>query len=339
MIPKSNMFDKYLKADFVVGDIERLRTEVLKKPSWDAIYALSYGTLVAQKYAWSRPNRVERLILESPVARQRDFRDAERTIVLAKLRNIYNLISSVDSAPCDCTNRRGQLKVEVNFAGILDAGDNFCFLRGSSTPETDNRISTITKKLDDIYKRLEQEYAALGFVTENYDDLKNDAGFANSFPYPEEFFTALRQLQSRGAPQNKNSLLFGDLVRKQIDSAIVAGYYASLSDDEAKNMQARHFPKSQPTDPFLRFAMHRRCIENKIYSKRLDEARNNLSRVPETESERALYVFGLHDGMQPGVFSIINGGMASDEKCITTDRLTQFQSSTSNQHIDRKSVV
>jgi pimeloyl-ACP methyl ester carboxylesterase len=330
LVPSSNTFDQYLKADFVLGDIERLRTEVLKQPRWDAIYALSYGSIIAQKYAWRYPEKVERLILESPVSRQSDYRDAERSLVLKKLRNIYNWISSTDSVPCDCRDRSNSLKVSIQpTAKLLDPGDNFCFLRGASSAETENRIAAVTAQLDGIYKRLQQIYGALGFVTENFDDLRNDNAFSKSFPYPKEFFLALKDLQSRGAPEDENALLFGDIVRAQVDAAMVAGYYSSLSLVQAQEMQQNDFPRAEPTDPFINFAEHPRCVASQLYAKRLDEARSNLrGRDRDTESERALYVFGLHDGTQPGVVSIVNRVPVAGSVCVTSNQLNQFQSST-----------
>src|SRR5215831_19370859 len=52
-IPIDNSYDRFLRARFVVEDIERLRRETLKDDNrpWDVIYAHSWGTVVAQQYA------------------------------------------------------------------------------------------------------------------------------------------------------------------------------------------------------------------------------------------------------------------------------------------------
>ena len=214
-INKSNTFDRFLKAEFVVSDIERLRAEVLDGRNWDAIYALSYGTVIAQQYAWAHPENVGRLILESPVARQRDFRQPARKVGLDNLRKIYTLISFDSSTPCDCSFKPDKLRARnIKFTDNLVAGDNFCLLRGSSAEERDSTIERITAQLENVYEKLETEYGNLSIVTENYEDLKDDGKFREDFPYPKEFFAALRQIQSSGAPQDENALLFGDLVQQ-----------------------------------------------------------------------------------------------------------------------------
>ena len=101
-IPLPSSDDKYLRAKFVVGDIEQLRKEVLGKDGeWDAIVGLSYGTVVAQLYAHTHAAMVRRLILISPVDRHHDTQEARKRIVFDNLDNIYNLIRSKDPSLCD----------------------------------------------------------------------------------------------------------------------------------------------------------------------------------------------------------------------------------------------
>ena len=79
VIPESNDYDQFLRADYVVEDIETLRKRLTGECAtwdvpdwklqrrellpWDAIYAHSWGTIVAQKYAAKYPNMVRKLIL------------------------------------------------------------------------------------------------------------------------------------------------------------------------------------------------------------------------------------------------------------------------------------
>ena len=65
VVPPSNLYDKYLRAEHAIEDIEKLRAGVLettrgeKKP-WDAIYGFSYGTVLAQRYARKYPEEREK---------------------------------------------------------------------------------------------------------------------------------------------------------------------------------------------------------------------------------------------------------------------------------------
>ena len=98
-------------------------------------------------------------------------------------------------------------------------------------------------------------------------------------------------------------------------------------------MQANNFPPSEPSDPFLRLATDPKCTQSKTYSKRLEEARKNYKDEPLVESQRALYVFGLHDGMTPWLLDIVGkGGSTADADCITTANFVAFKDSTSDEH-------
>ena len=88
-IPPANVFDKYLRAEFVVEDIEQLRTTILgAEKTWDAIYAVSYGSVIAQQYAQRYPNKVKKLILVPPVPRHKDTEQATRNQALSNVRKV-----------------------------------------------------------------------------------------------------------------------------------------------------------------------------------------------------------------------------------------------------------
>ncbi|MGH7828199.1 MAG: alpha/beta fold hydrolase, partial [Candidatus Binatia bacterium] len=105
LVERSNRYDKYLRAEYVIKDIERIR-EALKIKTWDAIYAHSWGTIVAQQYArmsedlsnaerMGNPERgagnlVEKLILSAPVARRRKVTENDRNaMILSNIKEIY----------------------------------------------------------------------------------------------------------------------------------------------------------------------------------------------------------------------------------------------------------
>lgn len=335
-IPGSNSCDVFLSAEFVVGDIERLRTKILGTTrKWDAIYALSYGTVIAQQYAWKHPDNVKRLILESPVARHKDTRQAGMKIALDNLERVYNLFSSSDSTPCDCTVRTLKAKIEFNGdpEDWIERGDNFCFLRNQSSGESHEQpISMIRSRLEAIYTSLENQYGALGFVTEQYDDLQ-DTGFRDEFPYPEEFFVALRRLQSFGAPQDGNSLVFGENVRsKLVNPAMILGYYAMFDREELLALRNQGF-KFKADAPFFSGITDDRCTTENVYVERVKQAINEVRKdLGQTESQRALYVFGLHDGMHPWLPKILNENADPNKQCVSDVDLQGFVQLTSEKH-------
>ena len=50
--PQPNKFDRFLRADYAVEDIEKLRLEELGNDTpWDAIWGESHGAVIAQRYA------------------------------------------------------------------------------------------------------------------------------------------------------------------------------------------------------------------------------------------------------------------------------------------------
>ncbi len=101
-IDLTKSFDRFLRADFIVDDIEQIRRRKLGDGEWDAIYGYSYGTVIAQKYAFKFPNNVKRLILEAPIHRRNETEEARRDMVLENLVNIYRNIQFEDpNAPCD----------------------------------------------------------------------------------------------------------------------------------------------------------------------------------------------------------------------------------------------
>ncbi len=76
-------YDQFLRAEYVVDDIEKLRRAVLQSRPWDAIYAHSWGTVIAQRYAAkygnSKDAKVTSLILTGPVDRHRSDAHDSRT--------------------------------------------------------------------------------------------------------------------------------------------------------------------------------------------------------------------------------------------------------------------
>jgi pimeloyl-ACP methyl ester carboxylesterase len=61
-IPASNDFDRFLRTRYAIGDVEAIR-ESLNIEHWDAVFANSLGTMLAQRYSATHPERVGKLVL------------------------------------------------------------------------------------------------------------------------------------------------------------------------------------------------------------------------------------------------------------------------------------
>ena len=160
-IDPSNKYDRFLRADYVVKDIEQLRLE-LKLPAWDAIWGESHGVLIAQKYAHKYgTDKVKKLILVGPPSRADETHDPRRKMMVSNLEAI--------------------LRYYPNDFGFL----------------TSPMINAIIYKLETRLRELEEEYGSINFVTENYEDLQLGYPLVE---YAPEFFTALKYLSFHGRP-------------------------------------------------------------------------------------------------------------------------------------------
>lgn len=321
-LPAANRFDKYLAADYVVGDIEQLRIKLLgDSGKWDAIYGFSYGTQIAQRYAQAHPERVHRLVLAAPVARNLDTSRPRIDQLLDNLGNIYSLLRSADNQPCDC-RERPLIARSIGLEGleVVEATDNFCFLKQNDPVE---RIKT---KLKGIYERLEGEYGSIGFVVQYFDKLQKDKSFTTAYPYPREFFNAMQQLQLFGAPQPSDALWFGERIQSAVNRAMVLGYFALMDDKELLAQQKKNFPGCRANGDFLKNAANASCSVKHTYCDRLKDARKLLMQPSEgTESRRALWVFGLHDGMNQQLFetAAANRDVYAGDGCVTGGEVTK----------------
>jgi pimeloyl-ACP methyl ester carboxylesterase len=340
-IPLESRYDKFLRAHHVVGDIERLRTTVLRSGiKWDAVFGFSYGTVVAQLYANQKPQSLNRLILLSPIVRYRPTAVARTARMIRTLDEIYRFVRSTS---CDCKNTDIQVPIKpldtsTTLGSTIDPGDNFCFVDISSTP-SGSLVDKITSRVKDVYKRLEDHhYGAIGFLTENWNKLHNDDEyrdlkdeFQQQFPYPQEFFIALKELQTLDSPGHPNFVLAGDII-SMVDSAAILGYYASLEEDTLRQLAAQDFPCCVTDAPFFGAVT---CTPNDTYVQRIEMAKTRLlGKADGGESRRALYVFGVSDGLQPWLPRILkeSGITPADENCPRGDDLKRFVDGDGNKY-------
>ncbi|MDZ4345956.1 MAG: alpha/beta hydrolase, partial [Candidatus Binatia bacterium] len=222
-IEADNAYDKFLRADFVVKDIEEIRMKELKlNKAWDAIYAHSAGTIIAHKYAATYgAAKVTRLILTAPVSRQRDPEDTENAQIAMILSNLDAIYERYRSKNCIITKAMNL----VDFFGIRKSNDDFCFL-------SDSRRTVIKNNLMTMFTAFNASYGSVRFVIQNSQDLlQEDNGFKEKYRYPEAFFRAIRDLENSGAPVE--DLAFIEKTKdRQVDAALLIGYYLSFDKDD-----------------------------------------------------------------------------------------------------------
>jgi pimeloyl-ACP methyl ester carboxylesterase len=285
-------YDQFLRADYVVEDIERLRQAVLKGRSWDAIYAHSWGTVIAQRYAanYGKPKNanpyVKSLILSGPVDRHRTDTHVARTrMTIENLKAIFSYYRTQGAANCKCASA-AYLKSRVVdysepqitiFDNRLGPSDNFCFLKADAAER-------IAQQLGKIVPQIDENYGSADFIVDNYAQLKkDDQSFQSGLgKFPIEFFAAVRYLQMAGAPE-KNSLVFVADSRNRINAALVIAYY--LTPDQASRCS-------------LKSGLFSGSAADCEYCERFKAAREELRvRLGGRESRRGSYVFGVYDGV------------------------------------------
>ena len=227
-IPESNAYDQYLRAGNVVEDIEALRKKHFNECSmgespsdtgctqglkpWDAIYAHSWGTVVAQMYAKKYPQSVKALILSAPVARAISIGDtdaARRKMIVANLLDIYQTHSKL---PCSWPASIGLSSPDLQWT------ENFCFLGA-------NDLTDIGDKLMLLLNDIERDYGSTVFVGRFWDKLIEEGYFRGKYPYPENVFRALRWLEWFGEAEDAGFKFSANVRAKKINAAFYLGYY------------------------------------------------------------------------------------------------------------------
>jgi len=300
-----NSTDKFLRAKYVIKDIEEIRKKILVDKPWDAIYGHSAGTVFAQLYAEqfgkiSRMNdkvRVKTLILSAPISRHIDNEPFRAEMIATNLKNILENNTELEcpwKQPARSMIAGVLNRIERAAARLLDffvfdqlkflkSTNNFCFL---DSTRIDNIRATLEKKLNLIGLT----YGSVSFVFENHKDLaKDDSQFRNDFPYPDKFFLALRLLDRLGSPRQKESDLDFEKRSLQVDAALVLGYYLDSprpQDASSKkcNSKAQFFSSLFPD------------IAD-VYCRRFEEAAEMDTAAGKGRSTRAANVLGIHEGI------------------------------------------
>jgi pimeloyl-ACP methyl ester carboxylesterase len=328
-----NKYDRFLRARFITSDIEELRRKVIpnNKP-WDAIYAHSYGTIVAQQYAkLPGPEKVKKLILSAPVSRHVDL-DIEphhEAMILSNLLNIYKHHTS--NPDCKWNGVFNTLKILAadlislwatgTSQEFLDRTNDFCFL-------TQGQVDEIKGKLKEHLKDFDAR-GSIGFVIANYNELaKGDDDFKAEnpkakYPYPERFFLALKQLELFGSPAQKSSDLPAEIKNRQVDAALIVGYYLLSDSQDAVspkcNKRASIWKGLMKLIGVLNFGEH--------FCLRVEKAGDALEspKEPRSRSVRAANVLGIHDGLNRWPFRLLK----VNNDCLKGKNLKDFASEAS----------
>lgn len=181
-IPASNQYDRFLKTEYAVEDIEAIRRDFLGETgNWDAIISWSYGTIVAQEYTHFYPRNVERLILIGPMSRDK-FKNSANAFddVLKKIRSTdRETLTKIYGSPAfdDLSPGQKELIVDKVFGSIEEKG---------------------------IFDRAEEAFGSLQFVIDSYCELKNKNELEKYRlnKYSSEFFRQLRNLRMFGWPRS-----------------------------------------------------------------------------------------------------------------------------------------
>jgi pimeloyl-ACP methyl ester carboxylesterase len=285
-------YDRFLRADYVVEDIERLRQEVLKTRPWDAIYAHSWGTVVAQRYAarFGRPKgappKVMSLVLSGPVDRHRaDTQGARSRMIVENLKMIFDYYRSPAAAHCQCESSTFLRTLVTDFStpqisprdNRLEPTDNFCFMKSDVA---DN----VLKRLEKVISEIDENYGSADLIVDNFDRLEQDKEFNQRFQkLPVEFFAAVRYLQMSGAPVNDGLVFVADS-RNRINAALLIAHYLTAADGNRCSPKEVLFQAAAAECDY--------CARLKVA---IQEQRASIG--GRGESLRASYVFGIYDGV------------------------------------------
>jgi pimeloyl-ACP methyl ester carboxylesterase len=310
-----NSSDRFLRANYVVKDMEEIRKQVLLDEPWDAIYGHSAGSVFAQMYAeqfgkitpTNSKVRVKTVILSAPISRHIDNEPFRAALIVTNLKNILENNTDPDcpwkqideSVIVAMLNRarRAAARLVTWFVfdpiKFLKSTNNFCFLDST-------RIENITATLENKLNLIVLKYGSISFVLENHKGLvSGDKQFQKEFPYPEKFFVALRTLDRLGSPKQKNADLEFKARSFQVDAALVVGYYLDSptpQDETSKecNPQARFF-----TTLFSDIAG--------VYCRRFLEAAKIDASVGTHRSLRAANVLGIREGIHRWPVRLMEG--------------------------------
>jgi len=304
-IPPPNKFDRFLRADYVVEDIERLRLRLLGNDTpWDAIWGESHGALIAQRYAHKYGTaRVKKLVLIAPPSRSLESRGQRRNLMASNLEAIIRTYRSAPSKS-EWNEKAGEVPQNKNLDtpnhDPADSITDFSFV-------TDQHIQQIKRNINQTLKDMDSTYGSMSFVMENYAALKKRDPNFKSFPYPKEFFKALRYLQFYGRPE-KNLKFSPRTEQQRFNAALLMAHYLSLPKPQLNARGDRRATLGRSPSIIMGLSPGRRSA----YKERLDTAKKDILGDGQLKSQRAYYVFGIYDGISRWILDVMDRQIQKD---------------------------
>ncbi len=167
--------------------------------------------MIAQRYAYKYGTAgVKKLVLVAPPSRSLESHSHRRSLMISNLEAIIR--NHTGRAP-----QNGLTKPPNH--NETDSTNDLIFV-------TDQHIEDIKSKLNQVLKELDGRYASMSFAMENFAELKSRDPSFKSFPYPEEFFKALRILQLYGRPEKNLKFLRAEQPR--FNAALLLAHYLTL---------------------------------------------------------------------------------------------------------------
>ena len=229
-IPPANNFDKYLRTSYAVDDIEEIRKAVLgNEREWDAIIGLSYGTVLAQRYA-KQYGKVKKLILIGALSRHQFSDEAFNNFEKENQKTDQELLEKIDNL-----QERSEL-LETRFAGnVFDSYSKEFQAVHRNTLEkiytsdevlkaliTDEERNKILDELfgkpsapaeSGLFEQAEKEFGSLQFLIDNYCSLEMKEPL-NKFS--RSFFQTLRRLRMTGFFPPEEPASAGRVIAREI---------------------------------------------------------------------------------------------------------------------------
>jgi pimeloyl-ACP methyl ester carboxylesterase len=335
-IPPSNEYDQFLRAQYVVEDIEALRKKLFNECSigenqqetkcqtnvtpWDAIYAHSWGTIVAQRYAFEYPDMVRKLILSAPVSRGHGKTESSRRAMIVK--NLLDLYEKQRSTGCPWPSDDELVTGVIMDNRFPSKMDTFCFVDKT-------QMDLIERNLTSLLYNLQQDYGSSTFVSSYYDELRKQVEFRRRYPYPRELFNAIRQLETLGSAE-QDSLRFDSATRNlKFSAALVLGYFMTFdikNPTRASGIDSESFSCDVGTEFLKNLPPPRQNHLRENFCSRIKagyEALNSPS--SEDQSKRARLVFGIYDGLARWIFEMLDQKQRLDKDgCFTGKELQEI---------------
>lgn len=175
-LPADTSFDKYLRTNYVVEDIEAIRRDFLGDSKWVAVIGHSYGTVVAQCYAHQFPGRVEKVVLSAPILPVSVSKGKQQQAARG---------SSVEPKPLRSLRR-------------IYERDDFAFLDDIPVADHIGPIKEyIVSRGEDILKEMERLHWNVQFVADEYTRLEQELK-KDGLDLGAPFFGAVRKLRLCG---------------------------------------------------------------------------------------------------------------------------------------------